>query len=224
MTGAEIAELVLRYLDVFLRWPLAIFALGLIAMLLFRKAISDFLSRVESAGGYGFQLKAGNPQLQLQTAPEKKPEAPELAAAVEQQPPAPQQGPPLVPQQAIQYVQQHPAQVVEEFLRTFNAYRFERAFNLIYGTQIALLQHLANKTMEGEAYQNLAPFYEEHRRRAPDSDYQMADFVRFLEQLGFIEYVAQEGPNFRVRITPVGLNFLSYIRTQYPLVYDKKGW
>lgn len=51
MTVDQIAELVLRYLDVLLRWPLPVFALGLTGMLLFKKPISDFLSRITSAGG-----------------------------------------------------------------------------------------------------------------------------------------------------------------------------
>ncbi|MBM4066951.1 MAG: hypothetical protein FJ266_15175 [Planctomycetes bacterium] len=210
MTAEQIAELVLRYLDVFLRWPLAVFALGLTGMLLFRKPIFDFLSRITSAGGYGIQLSAASPQSQ---ATAKKPGAPELANVVENQPPA--------QQQAIQYVQQHPTQVVEEYLRIFNAYRYERALNQIYGTQIDMLQYLSTKSAEGDAYTNLAVFYEEFRRRAGDSKYQMPDYVRFLHTLGFIEYFGDK-PNFRVRITPAGLGFLSYVRGEYPLTYDKR--
>lgn len=219
MTNAQIAELVLRYIEVFLRWPMAILALGLTAMFLFRKPISDFLSRITSAGGYGIQVSAAAPQ--SQSAPAMRPGAPELANVVEHQAPAQQQGPWMVPPQAIQYVQQHPAQVIEEYLRVFNGYRYERAFNLLYGTQIDLLQYLANKGTEGEAYTNLAIFYEEFRKRANDSKYQMPDYVRFLQTLGFIEYFGEQ-PNFRVRITPSGLGFLSYVRSEYPLNYDKK--
>ena len=210
MTANQIAELILRYLDVLLRWPLAVFALGLTGMLLFKKPISDFLSRITSAGGYGIQLSAASPQSQ---AAAKKPGAPELANVVENQP--------LVPQQVIQYVQQHPEQVVEEYLRIFNAYRYERALNQIYGTQIDMLQDLSTMGTEGDAYTNLAVFYEEFRRRAGDSKYQMPDYVRFLHTLGFIEYFGDE-PNFRVRITPAGLGFLSYVRGEYPLTYDKR--
>ena len=186
-------------------------------MLLFKKPISDFLSRITSAGGYGIQLSAASPQSQSAA---KKPGT-ELADVVENQPMVPPQGPPMVPQQAIQYVQQHPAQVVEEYLRIFNAYRYERALNQIYGTQIDMLQCLSTKGTEGEAYTNLAVFYEAFRRRAGDSKYQMPDYVRFLHTLGFIEYF-EDKLNFRVRITPAGLGFLSYVRGEYPLTYDKR--
>src|SRR5215471_14239917 len=188
MTNAQIAELVLRYIEVFLRWPLAIFVLGLTGMILFKKPISDFLSRIISAGGYGFRLSAAGPQSQT-TRAIQQPDAPELANVVEHQTPAPQQqGPPMVPPQVIQYVKQYPTQVIEEYLRVFNGYRYERAFNLIYGTQIQLLQDLATKGTTGEAYTNLAIFYEEFRRRAGDStNYQMPDYVRFLHEIGFIE-------------------------------------
>jgi len=219
MTATQIADLVLRYLDVIFRWPVAVLALGLTGMLLFRKPLSDFFSRVTSAGAYGFQLSAATPQ--GQAAPAKKPDAPELANVVEQQPAPPQQGPPLVPPQVVQYVQQNPGLVVEEYLRVFNAYRYERAFNLLYGTQIHMLQFLVTKGTEGEAYTNLALFYEEFRRRAPDSKYQMPDYVRFLHTLGFIDYFGVE-PNVRIRITPAGLGFLSYIRSEYLVIFDKR--
>ena len=218
MTSDQIADLVLRYLDVLLRWPLAVFSLGLTGMLLFKKPISDFLSRITSAGGYGIQLSAASPQSQ---AAAKKPGVPELANVVENQPPVPQEGPSMMPQQAIQYVQQHPEQVVEEYLRIFNAYCYERALNQIYGTQIDMLQYLSTKGTDGDAYTNLAVFYEEFRRRAGDSKYQMPDYVRFLYTLGFIEYFGNE-PSFRVRITPAGLGFLSYVRGEYSLTYDKR--
>lgn len=219
MTPDQVAELVLRYLDVLLRWPLAVFALGLTGMLLFRKPVSDFLSRITSAGGYGIQVSAASPQNEAVTA--KKPGAPELASVVENQLPAPQQGPPMVPQQVIQYVQQHPAQVVEEYLRVFNAYRYEKAFNVIYGTQMDMLRHLATKGAEGDAYTNLAIFYEEFRRRAADSKYQMPDYIRFLHVLSFIEYFGEQS-NVKIRITPAGLGFLSYVRGEYPIAYDKR--
>jgi hypothetical protein len=219
MTAVQIAELVLRYLDVLFRWPIAILVFGLTAMLLFRKGISDFLSRITSAGGYGFQLSAASPQ--AQALPAKKPDAPELANVVEQQSQPPQQGMPMVRQQVIDYVQQNPARVVEEYLRVFNGYNYERAFNLIYGSQMDMLQYLATKGTDGEAYTNLAIFYEEFRKRAADTTYQMPDYVRFLHTLGFIDYFGAE-PNFRVRITPGGLGFLSYVRSEYPIIYDKR--
>ena len=111
--------------------------------------------------------------------------------------------------------------MIEEYRRVFNGYRYERGFNVVYGTQMSMLQHLAIKGTDGEAYTNLARFYEEFRRRAPEAKYQMPDYVRFLHTLGFTEYVGAE-PNLRVRITPSGLGFLSYVRTEYPAMYDKR--
>lgn len=225
MTNQEIAELVLRYLDLIFRWPVAIVMLGLTAMLLFKKPISDFLSRMTRAEGYGFKVNAASQEQRGEAV--KKPDTPELANVVDQvRTPAPageHQAPPLVPQQAIQYVQQHPAQVIEEFLRVFNGYRFERALNLLYGTQIDLLQFLASKGAQGEEYTNLTPFYEEFRRRIGQTKYQMPDYVRFLHHLGFTEYVGQAAnPQFKLRITPSGLGFLSYIRGEYPQTYALK--
>lgn len=67
----------------------------------------------------------------------------------------------------------------------------------------------------------LSVFYEEFRRRAGDSKYQMPDYVRFLHTLGFIEYFG-DVPRFKVRITPAGLGFLSCVRAEYSLTYDKR--
>ncbi len=220
MTGAQIAELVLKYLDVLLRWPVAITILGLTGMGLFRRPLSDFFSRVISARGYGVEVNA-TPQTKEPTL--KKPDNPELATVVKEPSPAPQAGPPLISQAAIQYVRQNPEQVIEEYLRVFNSYRYEKAFNALYGTQIEILQRLIPKGEEGELYINLAPYYEEFRRRMPGTTYQMPDYIRYLQTLDFIEYVGEQGA-LRIKITPLGLGFLSYIRAEYPLVYDKRNF
>lgn len=220
MTAEQIAELVLRYLDVLLRWPVAIVILGLTGMVMFKKPLSDFFSRVVSARGYGFQVNAAP---QTETASVKKPETPEFATIVEEQSPTAQAGAPPIPPDAIQYVKQHPVQAIEEYLRAFNGYRYEKAFNILYGTQIAILEHLTLMGEDGELYINLAPYYEEFRRRLPGATYQMPDYIRYLQTLGFIEYVGDPA-SMRVRITPSGLGFVSYIRAEYPLAYDKRAF
>jgi len=219
MTINEVLEWVWRFLDLLFRWPVAIFVLGLTGMLMFKKPLSDFFSRVVSAGVYGVQLNAI--AAQSESTPAKKPNTPELANMVDHQPPNVQQGPIQIPQQAIQYVQRNPAQVIEEYLRVFNGYRYEKAYNSIYGTQIEILFSLIQKGNDGLAYTDVAPFYEKFRQLLPNTTYQMPDYIRFLYTLGFIEYIG-EAPNIRVRITPSGLGFLSYIRAEYPLLYDKR--
>lgn len=213
------AELILRYIEVFLRWPPIVLALGLSAIFLFKKPISNVLSRVTTAGGYGFMINATSSQGRVE--PAKIPESPELVNAIEQQKPELKKDLPLIPDEAIQYVKNNPEVVIEEYLRVFNGYRYERALNLIYGTQMDILTFLISKGTDGEAYTNLAIFYEEFRKRAPEANYQMPDYIRFLQNLGFIEYFGAE-PNLRVRITPSGLGFLSYVRNEYPAVYDKR--
>ena len=46
----------------------------------------------------------------------------------------------------------------------------------------------------------------------------MADYLGFLVDVGFVEHVGQ-GHDINTKITPYGVDFLSYIKTQYPLAY-----
>ena len=188
----------LQEVRTFLTWPVV----TLIMAFMFKSSIADFLRRlVKGEGPGGWKFEATKPAEQQQEIKDKSLVQPE--------------------DKTEQYVKDNPKLVIQEFKRTFNAYWFERAYNLIYGTQIEVLEHLETKGDKGDKYINLTPFYNEFLRRSKFTTTQLAHYLGFLKDAQFIEYLG-EGANLTARITPYGVDFLSYIKTQYALAYKYK--
>ncbi|MEK7165079.1 MAG: hypothetical protein AAB779_03975, partial [Patescibacteria group bacterium] len=163
----EMANIVLQYLEVFLGWPVVILILGLAFMQWFKKSISSFLERLIVGEAYGVRLEASSPSNQQK---ELKKED--------------------MPLQDIEkYIRDNPKEVIRDYQRIFNSYRFERAFNIIYGTQMDLLEHLSTKGDNGDKYVNLILFYNEFIKRSNLTSTHMADYLEFLKNNQFIEYV-----------------------------------
>lgn len=198
-----VAEIVRSYLEIFLSWPVVTLVLGLLALWSFRAPLADFLRRMGRVEGYGVRIEAMDPLQQRQEA--KKAILPENQDALQQ------------------YITENPQQVIELYQRTFNSYWFERAFNLIFGSQLELMEHLEAKTEKGERYINLVRFFQEFTRRGGPSTTQLADYLRFLKDIRFLEYLEREGEQY-ARITSSGVDFLSYLRAQYPAGYKFKPW
>lgn len=194
----QVANLVLEYVKALVTWPLAVFILGVIFIRTFREPISDFFRRIVRGEAYGVRLEAATPS-------EQKKEAEESEAF-------------KTPDEIEKYVKENPKEVIEQYLRVQNGYWFERAYNLIYGTQISLLEYLQTKGTDGEKYVNLVPFYTDFLSRSKLQTTQFADYLGFLAQMRFIEYEGQD-TDLTARITPYGTNFLSYIQGQYTTSY-----
>lgn len=189
------ADIILQYIKAFLTWPVV----TLIIAFMFRSAISNFLRRlVKGEGPGGWKLEAATPSEQrreIRDIPQPKSET-----------------------ESEKYIRENPKAAIKEYIRTFNAYWFERAYNLIYGTQIALLEYLQTKGDRGDKYINLVTFYNDFLRRSRFTGTQMADYLGFLKDTQFIEY-AGEDTDITVKITPYGVDFLSYIKIQYRISY-----
>ena len=189
---------ILHEIRIFLTWPVV----TLIIVIIFKNAISSFLKRlVKGEGPGGWKFEASSPSQQSQ----KIKEAPQ----------------PQTDSEIEAFVSKNPKAMLEEYKRTFNGYWFERSYNLIYGTQISLLENLERKGSEGDKYINLTPFYNDFLRRSRFTNTQMADYLKFLKDAHFIEYTG-EGVDIVVKITPYGVDFLSYIKVQYPYSYKYK--
>jgi hypothetical protein len=203
------AELVLRYLEVLVSWPAVGLVLGLFGLKWFREPLAGFLSRMTKGEAYGVRLEARNPSEQLKS---KKPPQLESAEKITEGP----------TDKLEEYIRENPKEVLAIQLRLANGYRFERSFNLIFGTQVDLLVHLSERHDEGDLYINLFRFYNEYTRRSFVAPMQMADYLNFLRSAGYIELVG-EGIELRAKITPFGVDFLSYLRTSYPTSYRGKA-
>lgn len=196
----EIAKLILYYLQILLTWPVIGGIIAIVFLKMFREPLSDFFQRIVRGQLYGVSIEASTPSEQQ----EKVGKEPKVQSATDLE----------------TYVQNNPKEAIKEYLKVINWYWFERIYNAIYGTQITLLEHLAVKIENGDLYINLFPFYSEFQNRSKLYNIQMADYLGFLKNMVLIE-ILNIGTDLKVRITPRGLDFLSYVKGQYPYYKSK---
>lgn len=223
--------LLLEYLKVFLGWPPMSFAIAILVIARFRGAIDNFLTRLVEGNIFGQVFKAVPPGEQQQEA--KQPPENRLAKAAEAQgvfnapPAAQQQLPPELANDpraaaALAYVQSHPVETVIEYRRLLFNFNSERLFNFIYGTQIELLQDLASHPDVPATLAQLAKFHEQHQKLAGRTDYQLRDYVNFLVAYGVvIQGGTPEEQTYR--IAQHGIEFLSYIKANYPTAWNRRA-
>jgi hypothetical protein len=220
-------QLLLEYLKVLLSWPPIAFLTAVIFVARFRAAIDDFLKRLVEGNILGQVFKAVPPP--QQSLPSGATED-RLAVAAEAAPPAaiaedlPPElaGDPLAPA-AVSYVRTNPAQTVIEYKRVLLAYNAERLFTRIYGTQIALLEYLALKGGAFVPLAELSQFHEEHQKKAGSAEYQLRDYVNFLVGFGVAAIAGPEN-SYEYRITQHGVEFLSYIKANYPAHWNQHAF
>lgn len=141
----EISRIILDYVKVILGWPVIILILVLIFIKRFYGPMCDFFRRLTKAEAYGVrveatqqkELKEGGDKLSIKTEDELR-----------------------------AYIKEKPDEVIELCLRLISSFHFEKTYNLIYGTQIDLLEHLQQQGSAGEKYINLAIYYNEFVKRS----------------------------------------------------------
>lgn len=222
--------LLLEYGKVFFAWPPMAALIALAFFKRFRVSIQGFLDRAIEANVLGQTVKAAPPaepqrgvqgvvEDRLTLAAEKQSTCGEnvSAAANLHLPPELQNDPQAG--LAITYVIKNPAETIVEYRRLLFDYNCERLFNSIYGTQISLLEFLAARPTEGITLPEIAPFHSAHQAFVGHTGYQLRDFVTFLLVFGVL---LAEGPpeNQRYRITQYGVEFLSYIKANYPTLWN----
>lgn len=193
----KIEEIVLKYLQVVLNWPL----LAIISIFLFKKQISDFLSRLIKGKVGSLSVEATPPkQEKVIVENDKK-------------------------NRGIQIIEDNPKNAYGEFLKLYEEYFFERSFNIIYGTQIDLLEHLDKKSDKSEKYNFIfIKYYLRHLGTKPKTKKPYNQYLDFLEINKFIEIlnVDKDYSERILKMTPLGIKFLSYIKNYYPERYKNK--
>lgn len=197
----EIAEIVLSYIQVLLNWPFLGACLIFIFIIIFKKRIDDFLGRLVK-GKIGAVSLEALPAKQEKSLKGNKIEGPK--------------------EKAIQFILNEPEKALNEYLRINNLYKFEKGFINIFGTQINLLEYLTSKADEGEKLVNLYKFYDDFTKKAISYTQSFNQYLAFLENWKFIQIVTREDNEKIVKITSHGLEFLSYIMSQYPAIYKTK--
>lgn len=186
-------------------WPIAVVIIVCFFLIQFRKPISDFLFSLEKIGGYGLSLKKGISQEQRKEISQPKSKE-ELKKSIKRE-------------------KNKEKFIFSEYTKLLKNYQFEQTFTIIFGTQIKVLEHLSKKGNLGDKYINLRIFYNEYLRRlreiSSSAIMTMIDYLGYLKRREYIEYFG-EGDELSIRITPLGDDFLSYIKKQYPGLYEIK--
>ena len=190
-------EIILQYLQIVFNWPLV----AIISIFLFRKQISDFVSRL-IRGKIGIFSAEATPPKQEKIIVENNEKNP-----------------------LIQMMKDDPENAYHEILKLYEDYFYERSFNIIYGTQINLLDHLNKKPDKSEKYNFIfVKFYFKHLGKKPKIKKPYNQYLDFLEINKFIEILnVDKGYSERIlKITPSGIKFLFYIKNHYPERYKNK--
>ena len=226
-------QMLLEYVKVLFSWPPVALVIAILFVARFRGAIDDFLKRVVEGNILGQAFKAVPPLQQtgslgatedrLAIAAEAAPQpSGAQAQQAQEQLPAELAGDPLAPA-AVAYVRSNPAQTVIEYKRVLFAYNAERLFTRIYGTQIALLEFLASRPDAPVPLALLTQFHDEHQKKVGSTEYQLRDYVNFLVGFGVVA-VSGQGNAYEYKVTQHGVEFLSYIKANYPANWNQRAF
>lgn len=185
-------EIILNYLKVILNsWPLLI----LITFIVYKKQISSMLSRVYKGRFYGVSFEATS------TIQRKKFDNVEKFENLKNQ------------QEAIKYCRENPKEAVNYYTKIYKAFVFEKAFNVVFGTQIRLLEYLEQREGISVEKSQLNIFYKEYLNRT-NPLYKRStqqEYFAFLYYFKFIEDINKNSHNY-TQISNLGKEFLIYIR------------
>lgn len=221
-------QVLLEYIKVAFSWPPIALVIAILFISRFRGAIDDFLKRLIEGNIFGQAFKAAPPVQQTVSSGETEDR---LAAAAEANPeanvaqdqlPPELAGDPMAPV-AVAYVRNNPAQTVIEYKRVLFAYNAERLFARIYGTQVALLEFLASRPEVPVPLTLLTQFHVEYQQKAGGTEYQLRDYVNFLVGFGVIAVSGPEN-SYEYKITQHGVEFLSYIKANYPTNWNQRAF
>jgi hypothetical protein len=216
--------MLLEYLRVFLGWPPIALAIAVVFIRTFRRPIDGVIGRVVEAQIFGQAFKAVPPSQKSEGATEDR-----LASAAEAAQLPPETALPLPPElagdptaaAAVAFARNNPAQVIIEYRRVLLAYNSERLFSHIFGTQVDLLEYLATRHGESVSLPALAKFHDDFQKKTQNSEYQLRDYINFLVNFGVIAVSGVENAS-EYRITQQGVEFLSYIKANYPTLWHSR--
>ncbi len=196
------SEFVLKSMEIW-AWPVAALVFGLAVLGFFQKQLAGFIERVKTVSGKGFQAETGEEQKSSAVAKR----AEELKRAFD--------SPLLLEQEQrirndLGEVLKAPEAVdvlIRHLAATQIIYRFENLYWLIWGSQIAILQHL-NANASGTELRALRPFYDLAAKQYPDAfaSYSFEAYLGFLETAGLVQKQGNQ-----LVIAPIGREFLGYL-------------
>lgn len=220
--------LVLEYLRVFLSWPFLTFATLFVLSARFRPELGRLIDRIRKVNFAGAAISAAASQTSL-TAAEDPLQAFENAIALEAKEATSQGLPPSLigdpdAPKAIELIKKHPAAAVAQFKALYFDYSAEKLLNRIFGTQVSMLEWLADiRPLEGARLDEVAEFHKRHQQLAGREDYQLRSYLEFLLSFGVLTVEGTPAQPI-YKITAPGLFFLSYIKANYPTIWNQKAY
>tara|TARA_Y100000296_G_scaffold66186_1_gene78137 strand:- start:1352 stop:1996 length:645 start_codon:yes stop_codon:yes gene_type:complete len=210
--------------------------IALVAMFKFKSAIDDLLKRIIGGKFLGQEIQVAPPQVAPQgsvTAPDNL--VPPLADSTVSDVstngvPHLSNDDPLPPElandprarSAISWVRANPVQTVVEYKKVSAELSSERLFMRIFGTQISLLVFLASRNGEPVSALVLSIYHGEYQRLSGNTEYPFERYMDFLIGAGALEKIEGDIPQYRV--TQFGVDFLGYIKAQYPLAWTQRAF
>lgn len=130
--------------------------------------------------------------------------------------------PTVDPVPVAKWMHENPGPAFEDYVDKVFQLHCERTFNIIFGTQVQVLEFLGNPTLTSPSPSaTLVPLYERHTALTGRSERTLSEFLGFLVVRGLVENVGTvEGPLYR--ITQAGREFLQHIKQYYPLQWNSK--
>lgn len=109
--------------------------------------------------------------------------------------------------------------LVKENSAIATALFFERIYQLIFGSQIQLLDQLRSLGSAGRLYEDISAYYQGVRLKFPNlNSYPLDNYISFLTNAGLIEFI-NTGQKRVYKIAPTGIDFLEYIEAlNYPKI------
>jgi hypothetical protein len=198
----EISQQVLEYLKVLLSWPVITGVCVFFFIRTFKKPIENFIQRLTRGNFYGVAVEAIPQSQSTETVSD-------IGALSLSDP--------------ERYVAEHPKETVGELEELRTKFQCERVFNIIYGSQIRLLDHLKDKGQMGEHYNNLIRFYREFLQKSNLTTINMDTYLSFLESMKLVE-ATTIGNSKAFKLGPFGEKFLSYIKAEYDPFFKGKDF
>lgn len=192
-----------------LAWPVVAGVTGIAFFLIFKKAISSLLDRIEKLGKDGISAKPSQPQQSSEQQPQSQFD--ELMKGLDSIMLREQED--IIEKALVDGKVAEPTKQTKLLVRYLAATQitliFERIYHVIFGSQIALLQYL-NTLPNGDNRENLQPFYIECRKRLEiTGDYTFEKYVDYLESMILVRLNGD-----RYCITQRGREFLEYLVKQ----------
>lgn len=198
-------ELVLKYIEVLTTWQIMAFALVVIFIFKYKQSITKVIDRINS-------VKVGN--VELGTNQNQDLENLDIDKAIYSKREV----------EELKEIKAAASGVLQESNELYVKYQWERATNLIFGTQIKLLEYLISKGEEGASFVELSKYYFEHQTLANFTESSIDKYFNFLKYFLFIEDSAINSPSQNLRITPMGIRYMDYLLANYPNIKSLRNY